>query len=102
MSWLILLTFLLGLYLLFLTGYRLLHSSKKFAQAARKTSELVEELSRYELVEPQPARAVTSADYRQTLEARRRLVRQRTRRQEDRQRRLVARIREIDVDKRWS
>jgi len=102
MSWLILLTFLLGLYLLFLTGYRLLQSVKKFAQAARKTSELVEELSRYELVEPQPARAVTSADYQQTLEARRRLVRQRTRRQEDRQRRLVARIREIDVDKRWS
>lgn len=102
MSWLILLTFLFGLYLLFLTGYRLLQSGKKFAQAARKTSELVEELSRYELVEPQPARAVTSADYQQTLEARRRLVRQRTRRQEDRQRRLVARIREIDVDKRWS
>ena len=102
MSWLILLTFLLGLYLLFLTGYRLLQSSKKFAQAARKTREIVEELYRYELVEPQPARAVTSADYQQTLEARRRLVRQRTRRQEDRQRRLVARIREIDVDKRWS
>lgn len=102
MSWLILLTFLFGLYLLFLTGYRLLQSGKKFAQAARKTSELVEELYSYERAEPQPARAVTSADYQQTLEARRRLVRQRTRRQEDRQRRLVARIREIDVDKRWS
>ena len=102
MSWLILLTFLFGLYLLFLTSYRLLQSGKKFAEAARKTNELFLELNSYELVEPQPARAVTSADYQQTVEARRRLVRQRTRRQEDRQRRLVARIREIDVDKRWS
>ncbi len=102
MSWLILLTFLFGLYLLFLAGYRLLQSGKNFAQAARRTNELLAELNSYERVEPQPARAVSSADFQQTLVARRRLVRQRVRRQEDRQRRLVARIREIDVDKRWS
>lgn len=102
MSWLILLTSLLGLYLLFLTGYRLLQSGKNFAQAAQKTNELLAELNSYERLDPQPARAVSSGDFQQTLVARRRLVRQRVRRQEDRQRRLVARIREIDVDKRWS
>lgn len=102
MSWLILLTLLLGSYLLFLTGYRLFQSAKQFAQAASKTGELITELNSFERVDPQPARAAGSADFQQTLIARKRLVRQRIRRQEERQRRLVARIREIDVDKRWS
>lgn len=102
MSWLLLLSFLAGIYLLFLTGYRLFQSGKKFSVTAAKTGVLLAELASYEKVEPAPAKAATQADFGRNLEARRRLVRQRARRREDRQRRLVNRIREIDVDKRWS
>jgi hypothetical protein len=42
------------------------------------------------------------ADQDRVLAARRALILRRIRRREDRQRRLVNRIREIDVDKRWS
>ena len=102
MTWLLLLSFLAGVYVLFLAGYRLFQSGKNLSQVALKTSELLTELASYEKVEPKPAEAVGSADLQRTLQARRKLVRQRARRREDRQRRLVNRIREIDVDKRWS
>lgn len=102
MTWLLLLSFLAGIYLLFLTGYRLFQSGKKFSEAASKTGSLLTELASYEKVEPLAAKAAGPADLGQNLEARRRLLRQRVRRREERQRRLVNRIREIDVDKRWS
>lgn len=102
MSWLIVVSILGGIYLLFLTGYRLFQSGKKFSEAVSRTGALVQELASFEKLEPTPAKPVGPADFQQTLEARRRLVRQRSRRREERQRRLVARIREIDVDKRWS
>lgn len=102
MTWLLLISFLAGVYLLILAGYRLFQSGRSFSQAASKTNQLLTELASYEKQEPLPAKAVGSADFQQTIEARRRLVRRRIRQREDRQRRLVNRIREIDVDKRWS
>jgi uncharacterized membrane-anchored protein YhcB (DUF1043 family) len=102
MSWLLLVSFLAGIYFFFLAGFQLFQSGKKFSQAAKRTGELLTDLADYQKVDPEPAKAVSSADLQQTLQARRRLVKQRIRRREDRQRRLVNRIREIDLDKRWS
>ena len=102
MTWLLLLSFFAGIYLLFLTGYRLFQSGKKLSEATSRTGGLLTELANYERVEPLAAKAAGPADLDQNLEARRKLVRQRVRRREERQRRLVNRIREIDVDKRWS
>ena len=102
MTWLLLLSFFSGIYLLFLTGYRLFQSGKKLSEATSRTGGLLTELANYERVEPLAAKAAGPADLDQNLEARRKLVRQRVRRREERQRRLVNRIREIDVDKRWS
>ena len=102
MSWLFLLSALAGVYLMFLAGYRLYLSGKRLSQEALRTGALLSEISSFERVDPTPASAVTSAEFQHTLEARRRLVRERIRRRELRERRLVNRIREIEVDKRWS
>ncbi len=102
MSWLIVVSLLAGMYFLFLTGYRLFQSGRKLTQEAMRTSQLLTELSSFDRTEPRPATAHVAADFEKTLLARRRLVRKRARRRENRERRLVRRIREIDVDKRWS
>jgi|694.fasta_scaffold131079_4 hypothetical protein len=102
MSWLILVAALVGAYFFGLAVYRLFLSGKRFADVIGKTRELLVQLDSYELVDPKEASAMGKADLDRVLAARRALILRRIRRREDRQRRLVNRIREIDVDKRWS
>ena len=102
MSWLILVAALVGAYFFGLAVYRLFLSGKRFADVIGKTRELLVQLDSYELVDPKEASAMGKADQDRVLASRRALIGRRIRRREDRQRRLVNRIREIDVDKRWS
>lgn len=102
MIWLLFGIILINTYVLGLVGYRLFLSGKQLAQESRKTSQLLSELSDFDSTAPEPAQAVTRADFQTTLAARRALIRRRVHRRELRERRLINRIREIDVDKRWS
>lgn len=102
MSWLLLLSLLAGIYILVLTAYRLFQAGKKMTEAAARTSIMLADLASYEQVQPTPAKANGPADLQQALAARRKLVSDRRRRRETQQRRLVKRIREIEIDKRWS
>lgn len=102
MIWLLLAVTVINAYLLGLAGYRLFLSTKQFAREASKTSQLLSELSDYESSAPEPAQAVTKADLETTLAARRALIARRARQREQRERRLISRIRDIDLDKRWS
>ena len=102
MSWLILVAALVGAYFFGLASYRLFLCGKRFSSVIGRTRELLVELDSYERVDPKAARSMGKADLDRVLAARRALIGRRIRRREDRQRRLVNRIREIDVDKRWS
>jgi hypothetical protein len=102
MSWLLLLSFLAGIYILVLTAYRLFQAVKKMSEAAARTSKLLADLTSYEQIQPAAAKASGPADLQRALAARRKLVSDRRRRRETQQRRLVKRIREIEIDKRWS
>ncbi len=102
MSWLILLASLVGFYFFCLASYRLFLSGKALGTELKKSGELLAELNSFERVEPKSAKAVTGEDFSQVLAARKALVRAKIRRREDERRRLINRIREIDVDKRWS
>lgn len=102
MSWLILLASVLGLYFFGLASYRLFLSGKALGIELKRSGELLAELNSFERVEPESAKAATGDDFSQALSARKALVRAKIRRREDERRRLINRIREIDVDKRWS
>ncbi|MFM2023284.1 MAG: hypothetical protein RIR89_676 [Actinomycetota bacterium] len=102
MSWLILLASLVGLYFFGLAIYRLFLSGKALGIELKRSGELLAELNSFERVEPESAKATTGDDFSRVLAARKVLVRAKIRRREDERRRLINRIREIDVDKRWS
>jgi hypothetical protein len=91
-----------GLYFFGLASYRLFLSGKSLGVALKRSGELLAELNSYERIEPESAKAATGEDFSQVVAARRALVRAKIRRREDERRRLINRIREIDVDKRWS
>lgn len=102
MSWLILAAVIVGLYFFGLAIYRLFLSGKALGVELTKTGELLAELNRYDRTDPPSAKAAGGDDFSRVLAARKALVRAKIRRKEDERRRLINRIREIDVDKRWS
>jgi hypothetical protein len=77
-------------------------SGKALGTELKKSGELLAKLNSFERVEPESAKATTGDDFSRVLAARKVLVRAKIRRREDERRRLINRIREIDVDKRWS
>lgn len=99
-SWLILGVALLGLYLLGLTGYRLLLSVRALQLEISRTRELTGQLQNLPTLEIEPATPYGQQDLAKALRNRRQIQAKNEKRREARQRRLVQRISEIEIDKR--
>jgi hypothetical protein len=56
----------------------------------------------YQRIEPERVQAATEADLEKLLSERRKLRKSRLKRHQERERRLVQRIRDIEIDKRWA
>ena len=102
LSWLPLVALGIGLYFFFLMAYRLWLAGKALFAAAGRTMGLFADLQTYDRSVPDGKQAVTSADLERVVLERRKLVNRRRKDQAERQRRLVNRIREIEIDKRWA
>jgi hypothetical protein len=102
LSWLPLVALGIGLYFFFLMAYRLWVAGKALFGAASRTMSLFAALERYDRSVPAGKQAVTTADLERVVFERRKLVNRRRKEQAERQRRLVNRIREIEIDKRWA
>ncbi|MEL0316581.1 MAG: hypothetical protein VW991_01870 [Aquiluna sp.] len=90
----------LALYATGLAGYRLLLSTKNLRAEVSRSESLVKQLRDYPRQEVIPAHPHGTDDLVTTIAHRRAVIRARRRRAEERQRRLVQRIRDIEVDKR--
>ena len=90
----------LALYATGLAGYRLMLSIKNLRAEVSRTDSLARQLQDYPQPTLTPARAHGTDDLVTTIAHRRAVIRARRRRAEERQRRLVQRIRDIEVDKR--
>lgn len=102
LSWVPLLALGIGLYFFFLMAYRLWVAGKALFGAAGRTMELFAELQQYDRSVPEGMRPMTSNDLERVVLERRKLLNRRRKEQAERQRRLVSRIREIEIDKRWA
>lgn len=101
-AWLPIAAFLIGLYFFALFSYRLVTSSKALFREVSRTNRLLEEIRDYQRIEPEAAQAATEADLEKLLSERRKLRKSRLKRHQERERRLVQRIRDIEIDKRWA
>lgn len=91
---------LAGLYVLGLVLYRLFLSLKSLARAISQTQALLSELLAYEPVAYTPAEPTSRAELAEALLARRRFEKGREAKAQARQRRLLKRIGNIEMDKR--
>lgn len=98
--WLIVGVSLLALYLLGLVLYRLWLNSKALMAEIEKAQGLITEAQQFEELEITPATPAQQKDLGKLMMKRRRFVSEREKKAEDRQRRLVQRIRDIEIDKR--
>jgi len=99
-GWMLLVVTLAAIYALGLVGYRLLLSAKKLNTEIAKSKELIEELNSFEITTPNTAEANTGADLLSLLGQRRRIGLAKEQRIKSRRRRLVQRIKDIDIEKR--
>jgi hypothetical protein len=90
------------MYFFFLMAYRFWVAVQALIGAANRTVSLFTELQRYDRSVPAGKQAVTSAELDRVILERRKLATRRRKAQAERQRRLVKRIREIEIDKRWA
>ena len=98
--WLILAVAFLGFYLLGLLGYRLYLNLTALKKEIDKTEHLVTEAKQFEELPIAKAKANDSEDLAKVLLNRRRIQSEKEDRRQARQRRLVQRISEIEIDKR--
>ena len=99
-AWLILGVSLLSLYLLGLVLYRLGLNAKALKGEIDKAQGLISEAQQFEELEITPATPAQQEDLGKLMMKRRKFVSEREKKAEDRQRRLVQRIRDIEIDKR--
>lgn len=99
-GWFFLAVSLAGLYGLGLVLYRLFLSVKSLAREISQTKALVSDLMSYEPLEYTPAKPSGREDLAEVLMARRNFEKSREAKAEARQRRLVQRISQIEIDKR--
>jgi hypothetical protein len=100
--WLPILTLCIGLYFFGLGSYRLFIAGRALFGAANRTLALLAEIYQFDKSTPDPKQPVTSADLAEFVLQRKRLQHRRRRERAARQRRLVKRIQEIELDKRWA
>ena len=89
-----------GLYALGLSGYRILLAVKALKTELAKAKGLLADIASAEHNDPTPATPIGQSDLVRVIGERQALKRARARKAEARQRRLVQRIREIEIDKR--
>lgn len=99
-GWIVLLLVLSGLYILGLAVYRLSLDAKKLLAEAAKLGELLATLKNVAEVEIVPATPSSRSNYVQLVTERVWLKRKRLQASRARERRLMQRIRSIDLDKR--
>ena len=98
--WLLLAACLAGLYALGLVGYRLFLSVRGLKQQIDQAKDLVDQAKAFDELEVESASPSSAQDLSKLLVNRRAFVRQRQKKAEERQHRLVERIRDIEIDKR--
>ena len=99
-SWVLIAASLLGLYALGLVLYRLYLNGMGLKREVDQARSLVAQAQAFEELEVTPAAPSKSQDLSKLLVRRRAFVRQREKKAEERQHRLVERIRDIEIDKR--
>lgn len=99
-GWLILAVTLVALYLLGLVLYRLYMNAVALKAEIEKSQLLIAQAQQFEKLEIAPAKPSSQHQLAKLMMKRRKLVRSREKKAEDRQRRLVQRVRDIEIDKR--
>ncbi len=99
-GWLILAVTLVALYLLGLVLYRLYMNAVALKAEIEKSQLLIAQAQQFEKLEIAPAKPSSQQQLAKLMMKRRKLVRSREKKAEDRQRRLVQRVRDIEIDKR--
>lgn len=99
-GWVVLASLLAAIYALTLNLYRLGLSIRSLIAQAKHTSKLVEELLNYEPLQFTEARPSSAADLTNALRARKTFENDREAKRLARQRRLLRRIGNIELDKR--
>jgi hypothetical protein len=102
LGWLPIVALLIGLYFFFLMAYRLWIAGKALVAAAGRTAGLLAELQRYDRLVPEGKQAITASELDRVILERKKLVNRRRKAKQERERRLVNRVREIEIDKRWA
>jgi biopolymer transport protein ExbB/TolQ len=98
--WLVLGVSLVSLYVLALIAYRVFLSGKALQMQIRESGSLIAQAQDFEELELTPATPSAQEDLSRLMMARRAFLRAKEQRAKDNQRRLVARIRDIEIDKR--
>ena len=89
-----------GLYALGLSGYRIFLAIRALKVQLDRAKGLITDITSAEPNDPTPAAPTNRSDLVRVIKERQALKRARARKAEVRQRRLVQRIREIEIDKR--
>ena len=89
-----------GLYALGLSAYRIFLAVKAVKKELERAKGFIADIAGTETKDPAPASPITHDDLIRVVGERQALKRARARKAEDRQRRLVQRIRDIEIDKR--
>lgn len=99
-GWVLLATSTAGLYALGLIGYRLLLSARTLNKEADQARRLMAEVQEFDELPLSRAKPSTGSDLGKLLLERHRLNASKDKRAEERRRRLIQGIREIEIDKR--
>lgn len=99
-GWLILAVSLVSLYLLGLVLYRLYLNAKVLKVEIEKSQLLIAKAQEFEELQVLPAKPSSQDQLAKLHVKRRNFVRSREKKAEDRQRRLIERVRDIEIDKR--
>jgi hypothetical protein len=97
---LLLLVALASLYVLGLLGYRLLLSARRLSTEIIKSKALIEDLNNFDMTIPSKAEVNSGADLLSLLGERRRIGQAKEQRAKSTRRRLLQRIKDIEIDKR--
>lgn len=98
--WLVILASVAGSYFLLLRGYRLMLSLKSLRQEVQRSQALIAAAQDFDEIELTEPVANSGADLLKLLRQRHRIKTDREKRAEQRRRRLIQRISEIEIDKR--
>jgi hypothetical protein len=96
----LLLVALASLYALGLLGYRLLLSARRLNTELTKSKELIQDLNSFEMLTPSKAQVTSGSDLLSLLGERRKIGQAKEQRVKSKRRRMVQRIKDIEIDKR--